>query len=299
MGTTGAAIYNPATGLPSIVDTNEFSYQATTVASGNATTAGTSTIVVTSATGLVVDQFVQVDANGVNAEILQIVNIASNTLTVWPPTAHNHAALAPVVSKVARQVITIGDPTTPGYQAGVDALGNLKVNVTVGGVTSIRLSSTFTRPANTTAYAPGALVANSTTAGSVVPLAWTNAVEVAGLSLQVLRARIVTSSTSLANASFMVHLFEASPTVSVGDGAAFDAAGVMSLSGISSYGGFIPVNVLQAGSDGAIGFGAVGNVGGLTLLPAATTVYGLVECSGAYTPTSAETITVIIEGTNA
>jgi hypothetical protein len=296
MGTSGAAIYNPATGLPSIVDANELAYVTTSV--GGATTTGTSTIPVASAAGLAVDQFVQVDANGTNAEILQITAIVTNTLTVWPPTAHNHAFGVPVVCKVARQVTTIGDPVNPAFQAGVDALGNLKVNIIAGGMSSVKLSASVTRPANTTAYVPGTLVANSTTAGSVVPLAFPNAVTLAGYALQVTRARLVTTSTSIAAASFSIHLFESSPTVSVGDGAAFDAAGVLSLSGIATYAGFIPIDVLQAGSDGAVGFGTPGTPQGIMLGPAVTTVYALIECTTAYTPTSAETITVILEGTN-
>src|SRR5450631_1520099 len=117
MGTTGAAVYNPATGLPSIVDANEFSYQTTTIASGNPA-AGSTTLAVTSAAGLIADQFIQVDSYGVNAEILQIVSIATNTLTVWPATAHNHSNGAAVVSKVARQIVSFGDPVNPAYQAG-------------------------------------------------------------------------------------------------------------------------------------------------------------------------------------
>lgn len=296
MGTSGAAVYNPATGLPSIVDANELAYVNTTLNGGTA--AGTATLVVASAAGLAIDQFIQVDTNGVKAEILQITFIVTNTLTVWPATAHDHLTGVPVACKVARQVTTIGDATNPAFQAGVDALGNLKVNVISGGMTSVKLSASFTRPANTTAYSPGMLVANSTTSGSVVPLTFSNAVTIVGYALQITRARLVTSSTSISAASFSVHLFESSPTVSVGDGSMFDASGVLSLSGIANYAGFIPIDVLQSGSDGAVGFGTPGTPQGIMLGPVATTVYALVECTAAYTPTSAETITVILEGTN-
>lgn len=62
---SGAPAYNPTTStIPNIVDTNTITYVATTIAAGNPTTAGTSTIILTSATGLVVGQTIFVDADG-------------------------------------------------------------------------------------------------------------------------------------------------------------------------------------------------------------------------------------------
>lgn len=160
----------------------------------------------------------------------------------------------------------------------------------------VRLSANFTRPANTTAYAAGKLVANSTTAGSVTPLAFTSATRAAGDAIRIERVRILTSSNSLTTASFIVHFFEASPTVSVGDGTAFDSSGTLSTTGSANYVGPVPVTLTMAGSDGANGVGTPAVGTGITLQPSTTTFYALIEANSAYTPTSGETITVVVEG---
>ena len=78
------------------------------------------------------------------------------------------------------------------------------------------LSQSFTRPNNTTAYASGQLVANSATAGLVVPMAFT----VGGNSIpgqfRLSRIRLFKSGTSNSNAQFRLHLYAASPTVANG-----------------------------------------------------------------------------------
>src|ERR1035437_6627566 len=57
-------------------------------------------------------------------------------------------------------------------------------------------AATFTRPANTTPYTDGQLIANSTNVGYVVPLSWSVA-RVVGGSVSLVRARLKKSSTSL------------------------------------------------------------------------------------------------------
>ncbi len=158
------------------------------------------------------------------------------------------------------------------------------------------LSANFTRPADTTAYAAGDLVANSTTAGSVTPLAFTSAVRGNADGVRIERCRLRKSTTSLTNATFRVHLFESSSTLSVGDNGAFNASGVLSVNNAMAYVGSFAITMANSGSDGAIGFGVplVGN--GMTLQPSATTIYGLIEVTGAYTPGNAEVFTVNLEG---
>jgi hypothetical protein len=75
----------------------------------------------------------------------------------------------------------------------------------------------FTRPSNSTPYTDGALIANSASAGSVVPLAWTVA-RVAGGSLSIVRARLKKSSTTIFEALMRLHLYSQSPTPAHGDG---------------------------------------------------------------------------------
>ncbi len=82
-------------------------------------------------------------------------------------------------------------------------------------------SATFTRPANVTPYAVGNLVANSVTPGSVVPMAFTLGNAFGQGQLRLTRARLYKSGTDITNASFRIHVYEAPPVASNGDGAAW------------------------------------------------------------------------------
>src|SRR5713226_10735246 len=111
-------------------------------------------------------------------------------------------------------------------------------------------TDTFTRPNNATAYASGQLVANSTTAGSVVPLA----IQVQGNSMpgctRITRVRLTKSNISPTNANFRVHLYGASPTVANGDG------GIWSSNQAANYLGSIDVPSMKAFTDGCCDVGA-------------------------------------------
>lgn len=155
----------------------------------------------------------------------------------------------------------------------------------VGGKTA-KLVASFNRPANTTAYALGNLVANSTTAGSVVPMSFT-ASRATGKGGMVRRARIRKTGTGLTNASFRLHLYGASPTPSNGDG------GVWLTDKALDYIGAIDVTVDRAFTDGAAGNGVP--ITGAEINYVADTIYGLIEARGAYTPASGETFTVDLE----
>ncbi len=78
----------------------------------------------------------------------------------------------------------------------------------------------FTRPADTSSYTSGDLVANSTTAASVVPLSWS--IQGTGGSGIIRAVRFFKSSTTATAASFRVHLFVAAPpTPANGDNGAY------------------------------------------------------------------------------
>lgn len=150
-------------------------------------------------------------------------------------------------------------------------------------------SSNFTRPANTTPYVIGQLVANSVTAGSVVPLSWTAARLPAG-NFFVRRARLKKSTASLTNASFTLYLYATSPTVANGDGATFSSTESTSL-------GSFNITCSTSFSDpaaGGIGVPTVGSEIGVALA-SGQTIYGLLVAAGAYTPGSAEVFTVVLE----
>jgi hypothetical protein len=159
----------------------------------------------------------------------------------------------------------------------------------VGGNT-VQPSANFTRPSDTTAYASGDLVANSTTAGSVVAMTFSpylaNRPFMSGC---VRRARIHKSDTDVVNAAFKLHLFSASPGVANGDNGAF----VPSV--VTGWLGTISVTVGEAGTAGAVGIGAVDVGSEINFLIGGSSIYGLLEATAAYEPASAEVFTVTLD----
>jgi hypothetical protein len=152
------------------------------------------------------------------------------------------------------------------------------------------LSQSFTRPNNTTAYASGQLVANSMTAGSVVPMAFT----VGGNSMpgqfRLSRIRLFKSGSVNTNAQFRLHLYSSLPVAANGDG------GAWSTSGAAGYLGAIDVGSMKAFTDGCcdVGDDAAGAEHWIRLAGGAT-YYGLIEARAAYTPLANEQFTVTPE----
>lgn len=166
--------------------------------------------------------------------------------------------------------------------------------ITTGGLVRA-VASSIVRPSDTTAYASGDLVANSTTSGSVTPFSFSTAARVTAGSLIVRKIRLRKTSTGITNAQFRVHLFSASPTVSVGDNAAFNSAGALSTTGSANYLGQTDITLDSGFSDGANGFSGSSFYDTHIKLASGTTVYALLEARAAYTPTSGETITMTLE----
>jgi hypothetical protein len=164
--------------------------------------------------------------------------------------------------------------------------GEMTTRVIAGSDTA-PVSSAFNRPADTTAYAVGDLVANSTTAGSVTPLAF--ALRAGGpLSGILRRVSLRKSSAGLTNASFRLHFFNSAPVVGAGDNA------VLSLANSADYVGRADITLDQAFGDGSWGFTDL-TFTDQHFKTAAGTLYALIEARGAYTPTSGETITARVE----
>jgi hypothetical protein len=151
------------------------------------------------------------------------------------------------------------------------------------------VSANFTRPADTTAYASGDLVANSTTAGSVVPMTFAVA-RVADKGFMVRRARMKKSTTGITNASFRLHLYKQSPVPSNGDNGVW-------LTDEKNYLGAIDITIDKAFTDAAKGIGIPNTGSEISGVPDSGTVniYGLIEARAAYTPGNAEVFTVTLE----
>jgi hypothetical protein len=151
-------------------------------------------------------------------------------------------------------------------------------------------SASFTRPADTTAYADGDLVANNTTAGSVAAMSF-EFLNRNQRTCCIRGARIHKSGTGVTGSTFRVHLFSASPGVANGDNGAF----VPSV--VSGWLGRIEVVVDEAGTAGAVGRAVATDGIHIALSGPQTnvTLYGLLEAKGAYTPASGEVFTVTLE----
>jgi hypothetical protein len=151
-------------------------------------------------------------------------------------------------------------------------------------------SASFTRPADTTAYADGDLVANNTTAGSVAAMEFTF-LNRNQRSCCVRGVRINKTSTGVTGSTFRLHLFSSSPGVANGDNSAFVP------STMAGWLGRVEVLVDEPGTAGAAGRAAIADGIHIALTGPQTsvTLYGLLEAKGAYAPGNAEVITVTLE----
>lgn len=189
-----------------------------------------------------------------------------------------------LTSLIDRLPVSLGPKASAGALAVVPATDAVHIT---GGITA-NVAGAFNRPANTTAYDVGDLVADSTVAGAVNPISL-SIVRVAGGSGIIRRVRLRKSGTSLANAAFRVHLFDSVPTVTNGDNSAFVP------SNVAGYLGSADVTMTQAFSDGAWGSSDAGFIDLNVQIDAGTLAYALIEARAAYTPVSAETYTVSLE----
>lgn len=153
------------------------------------------------------------------------------------------------------------------------------------------LSASFTRPNDTTAYASGDLVANSTTAGSVVPMQIPlgQIVSVGHGLTRITRARLFKSGVSPTNANFRVHLYQASPTPANGDN------GAWSTDNAANWLGNIDVTSMLAFTDGCMGTGSATAGSEMFLRLASGSIFALLEAKAAYTPVANETFTLTLE----
>lgn len=159
-----------------------------------------------------------------------------------------------------------------------------------------RVSANFTRPADTTAYASGDLVANSTTAGSVAALSWTATLAhttVGNAAFLIRRARLKKSTTGVTNAAFRLHLYGTDPAAS--SGIANGDNGAFSVND-ATYLGYIDFGSMIAHRDCAMMLSTPSAGAEIAhAFATGTTLYGLLEARGAYTPGNAETFTVSLE----
>lgn len=160
---------------------------------------------------------------------------------------------------------------------------------------AVVMSNLFTRPADTTAYASGDLIANSVTAGAVVALTFAAALRQPGYKAIVRRVGLRTNQALLANGTFRLHLFALTPTVTGGDNAPLDVANLAAAA--QQYLGYVAdigLSIIGTGQ-GARGW-SVGPAQEIGFTQATTAaLFGLLEARAAYVPTSGQTFQAMLE----
>ncbi|HEV2530942.1 hypothetical protein [Phenylobacterium sp.] len=191
-------------------------------------------------------------------------------------------AIAPAHAEMVQIDQNIPGANQVGLKAGENHSGE------VGGHTTIAGAS-FTTPASVVAYASGNLIANSATAGSVVPLSFTVCRVNAGTGM-VRRARIKTPDTGFAGVTVTLKLYRDSPTNTNGDHGAW-------LTTESNYLGSMPVTFDQHFSDAEKGIGApaIGSEINFDCAGGSQIIYGEVVAGGAITPQGAKLMSVTLE----
>jgi hypothetical protein len=170
-------------------------------------------------------------------------------------------------------------------------------------VNIISASSTqFARPGDTTAYAAGDLIANNTSAASVVPLSFT--FRSREPFLQIDRALLRKSSTGVTNPSFRLNLYSAIPVISVsGDNGLMSAnttAATTFIGGLSTSGTLTThldggvSNLLPFCGTSAFPLPLFVDCRSLITGGESVKLYGLLEALAAYAPGNAETFDVTI-----
>ncbi len=142
-----------------------------------------------------------------------------------------------------------------------------------------RQTATFVRPNDSTQYAAGDLVANNTTAGSVVPMSF---VSPKGGPSIVRSVSLYHSDQDATASTFRVWLLSASPTVTNGDNGAL--AGIDAATVLGSV-------AVTADNNCGDTFGMAAAPAGLLV---SGTVYAVIEATGTYTPAAQETFGVSI-----
>lgn len=160
----------------------------------------------------------------------------------------------------------------------------------------LRESASFTRPANTTAYAAGDLVANDATAGGGLVVVPTVSLLRLSQGLRVSGGWLEKSGATVTNAAFLVHLFSgAIPVPTKGDNEALAASQVYATSGGNAYRGSLSFAAAdwKVFSDRSVCFGIPLVTSRTQILlgasPAELELAFLIEANAAYTPASAET----------
>lgn len=145
------------------------------------------------------------------------------------------------------------------------------------------LGTEFTRPADTTAYAVGDLVGNSTSALTAIEL--THAALATGRGGWLLSLILSKDGTTVTNATFRAHFWTKQPATSPGN----DNAGFgMKYANADHYLGYLDFPTMEVGTGSNTGARAILVNQNFPYKCDATSLFWVLEARAAYTPASAE-----------
>ncbi len=176
---------------------------------------------------------------------------------------------------------SLGAKQDTANTALANILAKLATVLIVGGATVLS-AATLVRPADTAAYTAQDVIANLTSGASLIT--FTNVARVAGGSGYITKARIVTNQATN-TAKYRLHLYHTAPTA-LQDNAAFLTAYANKDKSVGSID-------FSAVAQEATGGDAAGSANISIRLPfvcpaGSSTLYGILECLDAFTPTSGQ-----------
>lgn len=169
------------------------------------------------------------------------------------------------------------------------------------------VSNTLTRQANTTAYSAGQLIGGSASvgfAGNGFTFAnFARAAAASGVTagrVRLDRARLYKSQANLLG-SFELRVFRAQPTITIADAGSFSAGVPIGAAGASARlvarFAFDFTTAVQGNDGSELAATTLSGLPAIVGLPTgATDLFGLLVATGAYTPASGETFSVVLEG---
>jgi hypothetical protein len=162
----------------------------------------------------------------------------------------------------------------------------------------IARSGSLVVPASVVTYSQFDHIANTATAGSVVPITLPEMVRSDGAGFRCDGCRLSKSGAVLTNAQFRVLIWDSVPVFSAGDDAQLLNGSVYAVDDIRRLLAIFDVSINRAGTVGASSdLIAPTNVGARTLRPAAgLDLFATIMANAGYQRASGETFTVTLEG---
>lgn len=143
------------------------------------------------------------------------------------------------------------------------------------------------RPADTAVYAAGDLVANSTTAASVVPFIFGSGSNVPFMGGVLTKCRIFKSTTNSVQATFRLHIYAAAPDPQNGDNGAWLTSAVAWFTAFD-----VTINHTFSNGSAGVGTPMAEHGSDVPFRISGKFLYGLLEVRGNYNPGSAESFRV-------